>query len=183
MLQNKREVEKLVHNKDANKDAIRFMIRQLGTPTFFCTFSAAEMRWKEVITAIMAQQGEQVNFDELDWSSKCDILRSNLVITMCMFDKCVEALFRDLILSSAQPIGKVADYFYRLKFQHRGSPHIHCLTWVEGAPVFEEDSDQKVCDFVSRYITAELPDLNTQPELYIKVTEVQMHSKKHSKTC
>ncbi len=46
------------------------MLRQLGTPTFFCTFSAAEMRWPEVITAIKAQQGETVNFDELDWSEK-----------------------------------------------------------------------------------------------------------------
>ncbi|XP_028428571.1 uncharacterized protein LOC114552071 isoform X2 [Perca flavescens] len=141
------------------------------------------MRWKEVITAIKNQQGEQVNFYELDWSSKCDILRSNPVTTMRMFDKRVEALFRDLILSPAQPIGKVVDYFYRLEFQNRGSPHIHCLIWVEGAPVFEVDSDQKVCDFVSRYITAELPDPITQPELYKKVTEVQMHSKNHSKTC
>ena len=95
MLQNKREVEKLVRNKDA----VRFMqplrgtpaywekttrdlfamIRQLGTPTFFCTFSAAEMRWPEVIEAIKRQQGEEVHFEGLDWSAKCDILRSNPV--------------------------------------------------------------------------------------------------------
>lgn len=79
MLQDKREVEKLVRHKDA----IRFMqplrgtpaywekttkdlfamMRQLGTPTFFCTFSAAEMRWPEVIEAIKTQQGEEVDFD------------------------------------------------------------------------------------------------------------------------
>ena len=199
MLQDKREVEKLVRNKDA----IRFMqplrgtpaywekttkdlfamIRQLGTPTFFCTFSAAEMRWPEVIEAIKTQQGEEVDFDELDWSEKCDILRSNPVTTMRMFDKRVEALFRDLILSPAQPLGKVVDYFYRVEFQHRGSPHIHCLLWVEGAPVFDEDDDQTVCDFVSKYITAQLPDPHTQPDLYKKVTEVQMHSRNHSRTC
>lgn len=199
MLQDKREVEKLVRNKDA----VRFMqplrgtpaywekttrdlfamIRQLGTPTFFCTFSAAEMRWPEVIEAIKTQQGEEVNFDELDWSTKCDILRSNPVTTMRMFDKRVEALYRDLILSPAQPLGKVVDYFYRMEFQHRGSPHIHCLIWVEGAPVFEEDDDQTVCDFVSKYITAQLPDPHAQPELYKKVTEVQIHSKNHSRTC
>nr|XP_040030752.1 uncharacterized protein LOC120818062 isoform X1 [Gasterosteus aculeatus aculeatus] len=199
MLQNKREVEKLVRNKDA----VRFMqplrgtpaywekttrdlfamIRQLGTPTFFCTFSAAEMRWPEVIEAIKRQQGEEVNFEGLDWSAKCDILRSNPVTTMRMFDKRVEALFRDVLLSPAQPLGKVVDYFYRVEFQHRGSPHIHCLIWVEGAPVFEEDDDKTVSDFVSKYITAQLPDQLTQPELYKKVTEVQIHSKKHSRTC
>ncbi len=63
------------------------MIRQLGTPTFFCTFSAAEMRWPEVITAIKAQQGEQVDFSELDWTTKCEILRSNPVTVMHMFEK------------------------------------------------------------------------------------------------
>ncbi|XP_061127841.1 uncharacterized protein LOC133149312 isoform X2 [Syngnathus typhle] len=147
MLQDKREVEKLVRSKDAvrfmtplrgtpaywektTKDLFA-MIRQLGTPTFFCTFSAAEMRWEEVITAIKAQQGEVVNFAQLDWATnKCEILRSNPVTTMRMFDKRVEALFRDLILSPAQPIGEVVDYFYRLEFQHRGSPHIHCFIWV-----------------------------------------------------
>ncbi|XP_061154317.1 uncharacterized protein LOC133167487 isoform X2 [Syngnathus typhle] len=199
MLQDKRQVEKLVRSKDAvrfmtplrgtpaywertTKDLFA-MIRQLGTPTFFCTFSAAEMRWEEVITAIKAQQGEVVNFAGLDWATKCEILRGNPVTTMRMFDKRVEALFRDLILSPAQPIGEVVDYFYRLEFQHRGSPHIHCLIWVKGAPVFEESSDKAICDFVSRYISAELPDPQKEPELYKKVTEVQMHSKSHSKTC
>ncbi|KAM9812015.1 uncharacterized protein ACBT44_011392 isoform 3-T12 [Syngnathus typhle] len=199
MLQDKRQVEKLVRSKDAvrfmtplrgtpaywertTKDLFA-MIRQLGAPTFFCTFSAAEMRWEEVITAIKAQQGEVVNFAGLDWATKCEILRGNPVTTMRMFDKRVEALFRDLILSPAQPIGEVVDYFYRLEFQHRGSPHIHCLIWVKGAPVFEESSDKAICDFVSRYISAELPDPQKEPELYKKVTEVQMHSKGHSKTC
>ena len=199
MLQDKREVERLVRNKDA----VRFMqplrgtptywekttrdlfamIRQLGSPTFFCAFSAAEMCWPEVIEAIKCQQGEEVDFDELDWSTKCDILRSNPVTTMRMFDKRVEALYRDLILSPAQPLGKVVDYFYRVEFQHRGSPHIHCLLWVEGAPIFEEDDDRTICDFVNKYISAQLPDPVTQPDLYQKVTEVQMHSKNHTRTC
>ena len=199
MLLNKREVERLVRNKDA----VRFMqplrgtpaywqkttrdlfamIRQLGVPTFFCTFSAAEMRWPEVIEAIKRQQGEDVNFDELDWSAKCDILRSNPVTAMRMFDKRVEALFRDLISSQAEPLGKVLDFFYRVEFQHRGSPHIHCLLWIEGAPVFETDSDKTVCNFVSKYITAQLPDPRKQPELHRKVKELQMHSRNHSRTC
>ncbi|XP_034567817.1 uncharacterized protein LOC117832690 isoform X2 [Notolabrus celidotus] len=199
MLRDKHEVERLVRNRDA----IRFMqplrgtpaywdkttkdlfamIRQLGSPTFFVTFSAAEMRWPEVIIAIKAQQGEEVNFDELDWSTKCDILRSNPVTVMRVFDKRVEALYRDLILSPAQPLGKVYDFFWRLEFQHRGSPHIHGLLWVDGAPVFEKDSDKTVCDFVSKYISARLPDPDKQPDLFKKVTEVQIHSKNHSKTC
>uniref|UniRef100_A0A9J7WVU2 ATP-dependent DNA helicase n=1 Tax=Cyprinus carpio carpio TaxID=630221 RepID=A0A9J7WVU2_CYPCA len=159
------------------------MLRQLGTPTFFCTFSAAEMRWPEVITAIKAQQGESVNFSELDWSEKCEILRSNPVTVMRMFEKRVEALMRDLIMSPAQPIGEVIDFFYRVEFQQRGSPHIHCLFWVKEAPEFEKDQDQDVCDFIDSYISCKLPDPNKDPELHRIVTEVQVHSRNHSKSC
>ncbi len=139
LLQDKREVERLVHNRDATRFMqplrgtpsywektlrdLQAMIRQLGTPTFFCTFSAAEMRWPEVITAIKAQQGEHVDFSQLDWTTKCEILRSNPVTVMRMFEKRVDALMTHLLLSPAQPIGEVQDYFYRVEFQARGSPH------------------------------------------------------------
>ncbi len=132
------------------------------------------MCWPAVINAIKTQQGEEVDFDELDWSAKCDILRSNPVTTRRMLGKRVDDLYRDLPLSPAQPLGKVVDFFYRVEFQHRGSPHIHCLLWVEGAPVFEEANDQTICDFVSKYITAQLPEKHKHPELYQKVTEVQI---------
>ena len=199
MLQDKREVEKLVRNKDATRfmqplrgtpayweKTLRdlfAMLRQLGTPTFFCTFSAAEMRWPEVIQTIKAQRGEQVDVSELDWAAKCEILRSNPVTTMRMFDKRVDALLRHLLLSPAQPIGEVIDYFFRVEYQARGSPHIHLLAWCQNAPVFEEDPDEKVCEFVDKYITCQLPDPNTDPELFKIVTEVQTHSKRHSKSC
>uniref|UniRef100_A0A8C1LAF7 ATP-dependent DNA helicase n=1 Tax=Cyprinus carpio TaxID=7962 RepID=A0A8C1LAF7_CYPCA len=199
LLQDKQELEKLVNNKEATRfmQPLRgtpaywektmrdlfAMLRQLGTPTFFCTFSAAEMRWPEVITAIKAQQGETVNFDELDWSEKCEILRSNPVTAMRMFEKRVEALMRDLIMSPARPIGEVIDFFYRVEFQLRGSPHIHCLFWVKDAPEFENDEDQDVCDFIDKYISCKLPDPNKDPELHRIVSEVQMHSRNHSKSC
>ncbi len=199
LLQDKQELEKLVNNKEATRfmqplrgtpayweKTLRdlfAMLRQLGTPTFFCTFSAAEMRWPEVITAIKAQQGETVNFDELDWSEKCEILRSNPVTAMRMFEKRVEALMRDLIMSPARPIGEVIDFFYRVEFQLRGSPHIHCLFWVKDAPEFEKDQDQDVCDFIDKYISCKLPDPNKDPELHRIVSEVQMHSRNHSKSC
>ncbi|XP_073714148.1 uncharacterized protein [Misgurnus anguillicaudatus] len=199
LLQDNHEVERLVHNKDATRFMqplrgspsywektlrdLQAMIRQLGTPTFFCTFSAAEMRWPEVITAIKAQQGEDVDFAELDWMTKCEILRSNPVTVMRMFEKRVDALMTHLLLSPAQPIGKVEDYFYRVEFQARGSPHIHLLAWVKDAPEFESDSDEVVCGFIDRYITCRLPDSTTDPELHQIVTEVQLHSRKHSKSC
>ncbi|XP_032445815.1 uncharacterized protein LOC116736996 [Xiphophorus hellerii] len=200
MLQDKEELEKLIQNKEATRFMqplrgtpaywekglrdLHAMVRQLGKPTFFCTFSAAEMRWPEVIEAVKSQHGEQVHFSELDWNAKCDILRSNPVTVMRMFEKRVDALFRDLILSPAQPIGPVEDYFYRVEFQARGSPHIHAVIWIKDAPEMEDPSCcGEVIKFIDRYISCQLPDETRDPELHKIVTDVQMHSKKHSKSC
>ena len=29
-----------------------------------------------------------------------------------------------------EPLGPLVDYIYHVKFQQRGSPHIHCLLWI-----------------------------------------------------
>lgn len=42
------------------------------------------------------------------------------------------------------------------------------------------DDDQTVLGFINKYITVQLPDPHTQPELYKQVTEVQKQN--HSKT-
>uniref|UniRef100_A0A671TM37 ATP-dependent DNA helicase n=2 Tax=Sparus aurata TaxID=8175 RepID=A0A671TM37_SPAAU len=199
MLQDKDEVERLIMSQDATRfmqplrgtpaywnktlKDVHAMVRQIGKPTFFATFSAAEMRWPEFIEVIKAQQGEQGLFSDLDWKTKCDILRSNPVTVMRMFEKRVEALMTNLILSPARPIGEVEDYFYRVEFQARGSPHIHMLIWIKDSPKFEEDPDSHIMEFIDKYISCKMPDPDTDPELHKIVSEVQVHSRKHSKSC
>ena len=39
----------------------------------------------------------------------------------------VQLFIRDVLKSDLLPIGEIADYFYRVEFQQRGSPHIHGL--------------------------------------------------------
>ena len=96
-----------------------------------------------------------------------------------MFDHRFKRFLHDVILSPAQPIGKVKDYFYRVEFQNRGSPHIHMLMWIEDAKMFEKNSDDEVTAFIDDYITSEMPDEETDPELFEIVNSVQKHSKKH----
>ncbi|KAE8296893.1 hypothetical protein D5F01_LYC03504 [Larimichthys crocea] len=111
-------------------------------------------------------------------------LRSNPVTVMRLFEKRVDALMTDLILSPAQPIGEVEDYFYRVEFQARGSPHIHLLVWIKDAPEFEDlQDDSIVIKFIDQYITCQMPDPNADPELHKIVSEVQVHSRNHSKSC
>ena len=156
------------------------MIRQLGIPTFFCTFSCNN-DWPEIVTAIKAQQGETVDVTTLSWEEKCKILASNQVTCARMFDHRVKLFLNTVIRSPAAPIGNVIDWFYRVEWQARGSPHIHCLFWVKDAPMLGRDTDLAVCDFVDQFISCKVPP--EEVALHNKVDRFQHHSKHHTKSC
>ncbi|XP_063426085.1 uncharacterized protein LOC134709887 [Mytilus trossulus] len=159
------------------------MIRQLGVPTFFCSFSPADFRWSEIVNTILKQQGDLRNTENMTWDEKCKVLCSNPVTAARMFNHRFNTFLKDVIMSEAEPIGKIIDYFYRVEFQQRGSPHTHCLFWVENAPKYGEDDNEEVMSFIDKYVTCEIPDENVDKELHDIVMEVHQHSKNHSKTC
>ncbi|XP_035258455.1 uncharacterized protein LOC118219420 [Anguilla anguilla] len=158
------------------------MVRQLGIPTWFCSFSSADMRWKETLQIFLRLEGKHINADDLDWSERCDLLRKNPVTAARMFDHRFHCFLKDVIMSPAQPIGKIVDYFYRVEFQQRGSPHTHCLFWVENAPQVDKADDADVVAFIDQYVTCEMPPLDDK-EMHDIVSTVQQHSKRHSKSC
>ncbi|TKS65838.1 ATP-dependent DNA helicase PIF7 [Collichthys lucidus] len=156
-------------------------VRQLGIPTWFCSFSAADMRWKNLLSSILKQAGRTDTAEQLEWADRCELLRRNSVTAARMFDFRWHCFLRDVLMSPANPIGKIKDYFYRVEFQQRGSPHVHCLFWIEDAPVIDTNTDAEVIEFIDRYVTCELP--SNDEELLDTVTSVQQHSKRHAKTC
>ncbi|XP_006822000.1 uncharacterized protein LOC102807333, partial [Saccoglossus kowalevskii] len=70
-----------------------------------------------------------------------------------------------------------------VEFQQRGSPHTHCLFWVDNAPIVDNDADDKVVDFVDKYVTCNMPSQDEDSELHEIVNKVQKHSTRHSKSC
>nr|XP_034317093.1 uncharacterized protein LOC117686351 [Crassostrea gigas] len=199
MLRNPETLSKLLRNDEA----IRFMqpirgtpaywsatqkdlfamLRQLGIPTWFCSFSSAEYRWNDAISSLLKQLNDERNPDLLDWTEKNEILRSNPVTVARMFEHRFRIFQRDVIHSPSEPIGKIADFFQRVEFQQRGSPHMHCLFWVENAPKIDVDGKEAVAEFIDRYVTCAVPTENEDSELRKIVLDVQQHSKKHSKSC
>ncbi|XP_071142082.1 uncharacterized protein [Mytilus edulis] len=157
-------------------------VRQLGIPTWFATFSAADMRWTEVLQLLLEQQKCAQSLEDLDWTGKSEVLRNNPVMNAVMFDHRFHTFLKDIIIKRGI-IGNVKDHFHRIEFQQRGSPHAHCLFWIEDAPVVDQDDDQTVCDFVDQYVSCQLPDKTVDPELHAMVSSVQQHSKNHSKSC
>ena len=61
-------------------------------------------------------------------------------------------------MSNAAPLGKIADWFYRVEYQQRGSPHIHMLICLEDAPVYGCDGDDEVTSFIDEIITCKMPN-------------------------
>ena len=67
----------------------------------------------------------------------------------------IQRLIHDVLKSEVMPVGEITDFFYRVEFQQRGSPHIDALLWIKNAPQFEVDSNDKIVEFVDKYLTCE----------------------------
>jgi len=76
-------------------------------------------------------------------------------------------------------LGKVKDYWMRIEFQMRGSPHVHSFWWIDGAPnVDTVEGRQQASNFIDQYISTMHPDQHEDPELYQlvhKYTSIPLH--------
>ena len=64
----------------------------------------------------------------------------------------------------------------------RGSLHAHCLLWVKDAPRIGHNTDDEVCVFIDKYITAVLPKTSHENEHDITMMKrLQQHV--HSDYC
>ncbi|CAB4036289.1 Hypothetical predicted protein [Paramuricea clavata] len=165
----------------AKKD-IFAMIRQLGSASLFCSFSSAETQWTHLLRILGKLVDNKTYTDteleNLNWEEKSRLIQSDPVTCARHFDYQVQKFLQNFLLSSAAPLGKIADWFYRVEYQQRGSPHIHMLIWLENAPTFGEDSDCDVVSFIDTIITCEKPTEN--PDLLALVNR-QVH--RHSHRC
>lgn len=46
-------------------------------------------------------------------------------MTAIHFERRFDALMKHALLKGIQPLRRITDYFARVEFQNRGSPHIH----------------------------------------------------------
>ena len=165
----------------AKKD-IFAMIRQLGSATLFCSFSSAETQWIHLLRIlgklVDSKEYTDNELENLNWEEKSRLIQSDPVTCARHFDYQINQFIQNFLLSTEAPLGKIADWFYRVEYQQRGSPHIHMLIWLENAPTFGEDFDGDVVSFIDKIITCEKPDGN--PDLLALVNR-QVH--RHSDTC
>ena len=162
------------------KKDIFAMIRQLSLPTWFMSLSAADTRWTDLLR-MLAKLNDGIEYSEkeiekLTWQEKTKLVQKDPVTCSRYFDHRVQEFLSTILKSSCQPIGKVCDYFYRVEFQQRGSPHIHMLVWVENAPTLETNSEEEIVQFVDQYLTCSKDNEKT-------ANLINLQSHKHSRTC
>ena len=71
------------------------------------------------------------------------LVQKDPVICSRYFDHRVQEFLNNVLKSEIEPIGKVIFFFYRVKFQQRGSSHIHMLIWIESVPKLEKKTWRK----------------------------------------
>ena len=124
------------------------MIRQLGPATLFCSFSSAETKWIPLLRIlgklVDAKEYSDSELENLNWEEKSRLIQSDPVTCAWHFDYQFNQFLRYFLMSNTAPLGKVADWFYRVEYQQRGSPHIHMLIWLEDAPVYGCDGDDDI---------------------------------------
>jgi len=166
---------------EKSKKDLFAMIHQPGNPTWFCSFSAAETRWSHLLRILgrVVHQKDYSDYEiaNMSWQEKSDLIQKDPVTCARNFEHMVQLLIKDVLKSTAMPFGEIADYVYRVEFQQRGSPHIHALFWVKGAPTYGKAPDDTVLHFVDKYVTCK----NSQSDEMKDLVNLQLH--RHAKTC
>ena len=160
------------------------MVKQLGIPTWFMTLSCADLRWPELFQIIARTQGKNLTNEQVDalsYNERCSMLNVNPVVVAKHFQYRVETFFTEILLTNANPIGKIIYYALRIEFQMRGSPHLHALIWTSDCPELTHDTKEAYIHFIDEHVQSYLPDQSQDPELHELVKTYQKHS--HSKTC
>ncbi|KAK3926023.1 LOW QUALITY PROTEIN: ATP-dependent DNA helicase [Frankliniella fusca] len=122
------------------------MVEQLGLPTIFLTLSCADLHWPDL------------------FRRKKEETYCKTYIVDSFFHERVEC-FLDTILKTKF---KLVYHWYRVEYQHRGSPHIHGIFWFEGAPdissIGSDDKEklEEVKDYYDKLITAMNPNPNCE---------------------
>ena len=164
------------------------MIRQLGTPTWFFTLSAADLKWPDMIQTIARQYGVIYTDDEvaaLSFDDKSNWLKRNPITAARHFHYRLNVFFQQFLKSTARPLGEIADYAIRIEFQARGSPHAHCVIWVKDAPEFGVDNNDDVCDFIDQYVSCKVPVEDGKLKDLVLLLQKRKHSSycRRNKTC
>ena len=134
------------------------LIDALGMPTIFFTHSATNNQWPELVHLI-ADNPESC-------SSRSSAVNDNPAIADWFFFECISKFMKVFY----EDVLGATDYWFQFKWQHRGSPHVYGVAWLEGAPDVEMllatddllkllDATDKITAYVDRLVSTTNPGI------------------------
>lgn len=126
------------------------VVSRYGKPDFFLTMTC-NPKWQEIQECLYTGQTA---------TDRPDIVAR-------VFNMKLEELKTDLFKRNI--LGDVLAYIYVIEFQKRGLPHVHMLL------IMKPGYKPRTAADVDKYISAQLPDKDKNPELYKLVTSLMMH--------
>ena len=144
------------------------------------SLSSADTRWSDLLNMLSAlNYGIELSEEEISsmtWEQKIKLIQKDPVTCSRYFDHRVQQFIKVVLKSSHDFLGKITDYFNRVEFQQRGSPHIHMIVWVENAPKYNSSTNEEITTYVDKYLKC------CSDEAYLHdLIQLQLH--KHSRTC
>ncbi|KAK3932747.1 52 kDa repressor of the inhibitor of the protein kinase [Frankliniella fusca] len=175
------------------------MIDDLGLPTLFLTLSAADYHWPDLFRILAPDK----DVNSLSEKERRLLIQQNPILVDQFFLKRVEAFFENFLI----PKFNIKDYWFRVEYQHRGSPNVHGVLWLQDAPdvlnIEQIDSDlaTNIANYFGNLVCTEHPNPmqeqaiqhpcrirlceveNRDQDLAELVSKVQMHSKCTANYC
>lgn len=144
------------------------MVNQIGTPTIFFTLSAAELHWPDLYRLLAP--ASTINGEILSDRERRILMCENALVVATFFEERLK-LFVEQVM---EKFFKISDSWFRFESQHRGSPHVHGVFWIENAPDvtdYDKKSEQEqlvIIKYFDELVSARdpdklLPPLSTHP--------------------
>jgi hypothetical protein len=134
--------------------------KQLPVSTFswFLTFSPADTYWPELFKAALPNLSDE-EILLLSGGIRTQILCNYPELAAQLFWCRWKLFLKHILHGKSHPVGRIVDFFFRVEFQGRGSPHIHMLAYVlEAAHAADwlttPDGLDKVAKLVEKYVKA-----------------------------
>ncbi|XP_071718447.1 uncharacterized protein [Rutidosis leptorrhynchoides] len=127
------------------------LCRTFGYPDLFLTFTC-NPKWTEITRELKGTNMKA---------------KDNPVLLARIFKIKLDRLMHDL--KHNKLFGKVVRDVYTVEFQKRGLPHVHICLFLHQKDKMPNPED------VDSFICAEIPDRNSDPELYKLVSDLMMH--------
>lgn len=116
------------------------MVRSLGAPTWFLTFSCNDFNSLDMLEALLiADSRNPTKAKDLIFTERLFLVQRYPVILAGQFMVRVNALIRYLKINPNCLGGTIEDFWYRIEFQNRGNTHYTCSSGVNMFRIFQQD--------------------------------------------